>query len=127
MHAEDTLELTAGVCQFRPRGECSLPDAVDIVRTAVAYCRHRALGRLLVDGRGFTGVPIPSLVDRFLMAEDWAQAAKGMVAVALVVHEEYIHPEKFGVKVARDFGLTLDVFSVEQEALKWLSSIDSAD
>jgi len=75
-----------------------------------------------VDGRGLTGIPIPSLVDRFLIAEEWAEEAKGMVIVALIVHAQYIHPEKFGVRVARDFGLMLDVFTAEQDALQWLSS-----
>lgn len=43
-----------------------------------------------------------------------------MVTVVLVVHAEYIHPEKFAVKVARDLGLTCDVYASEDEALKWL-------
>jgi hypothetical protein len=121
---ENNLQLTAGICQFRPRGTCTLVEAVDIIRRAVGYCRHRGIARLLVDGRGLSGIPIPTLIDRFLMAEDWAEAAKGMVIVSLVVHEEYIHPEKFGVKVAAAFGLTLDVFSSESKATEWLSSVD---
>jgi len=56
------------------------------------------------------------------MVEDWAQEAKSMVVVVLVAHPEYIHPEKFGVKVAADFGLTLDVYTSEASALQWLSS-----
>lgn len=123
MRVEDNLELTAGICQFRPRGQCTLVEAVDIIRKAIGYCRQRSMAKLLVDGRGLTGIPIPSLVDRFLMVEEWAEEAKGMVNVALVVHAEYIHPEKFGVRVARDFGLMTDVFTAEQHALKWLSSV----
>ena len=124
MGVESNLELTAGICEFRPRGTCTLVEAVDIIRRAVGYCRHRAVGKLLVDGRGLSGIPVPTLIDRFLMAEDWAEEAKGMVVVSLVVHDEYIHPEKFGVKVAAAFGLTLDVFNSEAEAIKWLSSVD---
>ena len=122
MRVDDNLERTAGICQFRPRGQSSLVHATDIIRKAVGYCRHRSIAKLLVDGRGLTGIPIPSLVDRFLIAEEWAEEAKGMVIVALVVHAQYIHPEKFGVRVARDFGLMLDVFTAEQDALQWLSS-----
>lgn len=123
MRVEDNLELTAGICQFRPRGPSNVVHATDIIRRAVGYCRQRSIAKLLVDGRGLTGIPIPSLVDRFLIAEEWAEEAKGMVIVALVVHAQYIHPEKFGVRVAKDFGLTLDVFTAEPEALKWLSSV----
>ena len=54
------------------------------------------------------------------MIEEWAQEAKGMVLVVLVVHAEYIHPEKFGVRVAADFGLVADVFTSEPDAFKWL-------
>jgi hypothetical protein len=43
------------------------------------------------------------------MVEEWAQTAESMVVVGLVVRAEYIHPQKFGVVVAADFGLTCDV------------------
>jgi hypothetical protein len=76
----------------------------------------------MINATGLTGIPIPNLVDRFLMVEEWAQRAQSMVVVALVVHAEYIHPEKFGVKVARDLGLMADVYTAEDEALTWLAS-----
>jgi len=94
-----------------------------MIGSAIAHCRRERLAKLLVNATGLVGVRIPSLVDRFLMAEDWAQEAKSMVAVALVVHPEYIHPEKFGVKVAADFGLIADVYTSETDALKWLLSV----
>ncbi len=57
------------------------------------------------------------------MVEQWAHESKGMVVVALVVHPEYIHPQKFGIRVAADFGLTADVYSSEPDALKWLAGV----
>ena len=117
------LEVKDGVCQFHPCGQCSLVEAVDMIGSAIAHCRRERLAKLLVNATGLVGVRIPSLVDRFLMAEDWAQEAKSMVAVALVVHPEYIHPEKFGVVVAARFGLTLEVDASELNALEWLSGI----
>ena len=122
MHLPEHQELRKDIYGFRPRGECSLVEAVELIKSAIAFCRDRNVAKLLVDGRDLTGVSIPSLVDRFLMVEDWAQEAKGMVVVVLVAHAEYIHPEKFGVKVAADFGLTLDVYTSEPDALKWLTS-----
>jgi len=119
----DHLEIKDGMCQFRARGQCSLVEAVDMIGSAIAHCRRERRAKLLVNATGLVGVPIPSLVDRFLMAEDWAQEAKSMVAVALVVHPEYIHPEKFGVVVAARFGLTLEVDASELNALEWLSGI----
>jgi len=117
------LEVIEGICEFRPRGECSLVEAVELINRAITYCRDEHVGKLLVNGTGLVGVHVPSLVDRFLMVEEWAQKAEGMVAVVLVAHAEYIHPEKFGVKVAADFGLILDVYTSETDALKWLLSV----
>jgi hypothetical protein len=117
------LEVKEGICRFHPRGECSLVEAVDLINRAIAYCRDQHVAKLLVNGTDLVGVPVPSLVDRFLMVEEWAQEAKSMVVVVLVVHAEYIHPEKFGIMVAADFGLTLDVYSSETDALKWLVSV----
>jgi hypothetical protein len=125
MRLPEHLEVVEGICQFQPRGECSLVEAVDLIRSAISYCRSRRIAKLLVDGTGLIGVPVPSLVDRFLMVEDWAQAAQSLVVVGLVVEAKYIHPEKFGMKVAADFGLICDVYDSEPEALKWLASAAS--
>jgi hypothetical protein len=46
------------------------------------------------------------------------KSAKSMIVVVLVVHVEYIHPERSGVRAATDFGLTLDVYVSETDALK---------
>lgn len=120
-HIGGTPELKAGICDYRPDGECTLVEAVELVRWAIAWCRGRSVERLLVVATDLTGVSIPSLIDRYLMAEEWADAADGMVRVALVIEPKYIHPEKFGVTVAIDFGLTLDVFSDEARAQGWLA------
>jgi hypothetical protein len=77
--------------------------------------------KLLVVCGNMRNVSYPSLVDRFLMVEEWALAGQGEVAVALVVPARYIDPGKFGVKVARDLGLTLDVCDCEADALAWLA------
>ncbi len=121
-----SLEIVDGMGDFRPVGECTLVQAVELINLAIGECRNRRVDKLLINGKGLTGVSIPSLVDRFLMMEQWAHQSKGMVVVALVVHPEYIHPQKFGVRVGADFGLTADVYSSEPEARKWLSSVPTA-
>ena len=108
---------------YRPHGQCSLCEVAELVRNAVEYCRHRGVTRLLVNVTGLTGFAIPTLVDRFLLAEELAQVAQKEVALALVVQEEYIHPQKFGVAVAARFGFKLEVFSSENDALIWISSL----
>jgi hypothetical protein len=120
MQIVDSLEVHDGRCTFRPRGNHSLVEAVDLVSHAIACCRDRGVSSLLVDVTGLIDLPIPTLVDRFLMVEDWAQAAEGTVVVAMVAPPDYIHPRKFGVTVALHFGLICDVYTSEEEALKWL-------
>ena len=122
MPLQKHVEVRESVCRFRLAGECSLIEVVEAITSAIAHSRDQSIDKLLINATDVMGVPIPSLVDRFLMVEEWAQESKGMVVVALVVHAEYIHPEKFGVRVAADFGLTSDVYTSETDALKWLSS-----
>jgi hypothetical protein len=122
MNMADHLEVREGICEFRPRGESSLVEAVELITRAIAYCRDRRIDKLLVVTTGLVGVSIPTLVDRFLMVEEWAQTAKGMVVGAIVASPEYVHPEKFGVRVAADLGWVADVFTSEADALRWLSN-----
>ncbi len=117
------LHVTDGICRFRPRGQCSLVEAAELIIRAIVYCRDRRITKLLVDGTGLVGLTVPSLIDRFLLAEELAYAARGVVVVALVVHAEYIHPAKFGARAAGDFGLMFDVYTSETEALDWLVSV----
>ena len=117
----EPLDIRNGLCIYRPRGKYSLVEAVDLVSAAIAYCRAKGVKSLLVDVTGLDGLPIPTLVDRFLMVEEWAQQAEGTVVAAMVAPHEYIHPQKFGVTVALHFGLICDVYTSEEEALKWLS------
>jgi hypothetical protein len=121
MNAPEHFDVDGGIARFRPRGRYTLVEAVDAISAAIVFCRDGGVSRLLVDASGFVGVPIPTLVDRFLMIEEWALEAQGTVAVALVVRPEYIHERRFGVKVAADFGLVGDVHSNEKQALEWLS------
>ena len=125
MRLLDYVEVVDGICRFRPRDNCSLVEAVDLIGDAIDFCRDRGIAKLLVNATGLVGLPVPSLVDRFLLIEDFAQRANKQVVLALVIHADYIHPRKFGVKAAADFGMLLDVFTSEAQALEWLASVDA--
>ena len=116
----ERLEIHDGLGIYRPRGKYSLVDAVDLVSRAIAHCRESEVNKLLVDATGLVDLPIPTLLDRFLMVEDWAHEARSTVVVAMVAPPEYIHPRKFGVTVALEFGLICDVYSSEEAASAWL-------
>jgi len=100
----------------------SIVDAVELVTRAIEYCRAQRIRRLLVDVTAVSGFPAPTQVDRFLMVEDWANAAQGMVVMAMVAPPELIDPRRFGVGVAQDAGLTSQVFITEAEAAAWLAT-----
>src|SRR3954467_5768691 len=120
MPTTQTLQAQTRIRTYRPQGTCTLVEAVDLISAAIAYCRGEGATLLLIDVTGLKGVPIPTLVDRFLMVEDWAQQAKSKIAVAMVAPGEHIHPDKFGVDVASYFRLVCDVYTSEGEAVKWL-------
>ena len=127
MNMTDYLVVKACIAEFRPRGECTLVEAVDLITEAIGYCRDRRIDKLLVLTTDLVGVSIPTLVDRFLMVEEWALKSHGVVVAAMVASPEYIHPQRFGVRVAADFGLVADIFTSEADALKWLSNYDPRD
>ncbi|MBS0320941.1 MAG: hypothetical protein JSR18_10410 [Proteobacteria bacterium] len=118
------LAVHDGICTFAPAGEFSLLSIVDAINQAIRYCREAGLPRLLVDATRVTGVAVPTLVDRFLAVEDWAESARGLVAVALVIRPEFIHPQRFGVKFAHHLGLLAEVSEHRDDALAWLATVE---
>jgi hypothetical protein len=120
----EPFKVQDGTCNYRLHGKHSLVEAVDLISRTISECRRAGWTRLLVDVTGVEDIPVPTLVDRFLMVEDWAQAAQSMVVVAMVTDAKYIHPRKFGVTVAAHLGLTCDVFVSEEAASKWLMGTD---
>ncbi len=76
---------------------------------------------------GLSGVAVPTRDDRFWIAQDWAQEAKGMVILALVAPPEYIDPGRFGVAAAADAGLKVAVFTSKSDAMEWLLAQQPGD
>lgn len=114
-------EAFDGICRFALQGEVSLVEAVDLISGAIDHCRDRSIASLLVVATDVVGMSVPGLIDRFLMVEEWARKASGFVRVVLVVDPRYIHPNKFGVTVAADFGLICEVCDSELRARAWLA------
>ena len=120
MHIPEHLEVTERYCRLRVQGAVPLVEAVERVTHAIAFCRDQNIPKLLVDVTRLAELPALTVLDRFLMVEDWADEAKGIVIVAMAARPEHIHPEKFGVKLAADKGLRSEVFTSEHEAREWL-------
>src|ERR1700680_3732248 len=120
MNIAECLEVTESHYRFLHPNTVSMVESVELMTRAIAFCRGLKIRKLWVDASGLTQLTLPTLVDRFLMVEDWAQAASGMVIVAMIWPPKSIHPQKFGIRVAADLGLMGDVFTSKDEAMAWL-------
>jgi hypothetical protein len=106
---------------LRLRGRMSLAETVGKVDDAIWYCRQAGIKCLLADLTGVTGFDSPTLAQRFQFISRWADTSGGRVIVSVVVREELILPDKFGVLIAANRGLISDVHSDESVATEWLT------
>jgi hypothetical protein len=107
---------------YRPVGSVSFEQAATMVRAAVAAAHTNHIRELLVDTTALIGFPSPDTLQRFLAAVEWAAAGRSDVILAMVARAEMIDPDRFGVIVARNRGLTSNIFTTEQEARAWLDA-----
>lgn len=118
----DHFEVVAGRGFFRPAGNVSLDQAVELVNGAIAHARASGITKLFVNAALLTGFESPSISERFFLVEKWARTAGGAVRLALVVRPHMIDAQKFGVTVAVNRRLIADVFAAEASAIAWLDS-----
>jgi hypothetical protein len=123
MTEPEHFEVSEDHAIFRPTGDVSLETAIQWVTSTITYCRERGMRKLMVNTCGLTGFGPPPLHVRYFFMHDWGRAAAGALCIAMVARPEMIDPEKFGVMVGRNIGLTCDVFASEPEAEAWLLNI----
>ena len=107
---------------YRPTGKVSFEQAVDLVAAAMKQARELDMQSLLVNTLGFTGMNAPTIFARHDMAVKWAENAGSRLHVALVARPELIDPQKIGVLMAQNRGVSADVFTSEPPAISWLDS-----
>ncbi len=120
MERPENFEIAEGLAVFRPVAKISLHGAIELVAQGFKYAGEQKVKRLLVDVRGLTGFPVPTVSDRYWFVQKWAREAAPGLRVAVVARAEMIDPEKFGITVARNAGLEANVFATEEEARAWL-------
>jgi len=120
------MKVTGGIeviedCAFyRPVGKVSLDEGVELADRAVVFAREHGIPKLLVNAKGLTGFPSPSLPERYFIIRKFVAIAQGKVQLAFVIPLEIMDPERFGIVVARNAGMNAEVFTNEPEALAWL-------
>jgi hypothetical protein len=86
------------------------------------HSRSLELADLLVNTAGLVGFPHPDVFARYQLASKWAESAGAALKVAIVARPELIDPQKIGVLMAQNRGVTGDVFTNEAAAIAWLDA-----
>jgi hypothetical protein len=122
MNPSTTLEMRDENAVLRATGEVSLAQAVQIVKVGIHAARQQGAVYLLADVIGLTGFDPPSLTARYFFIQEWAEVARGIERFVVVAQAKMIDPNKFGVTVAANAGLTAEIFASEVDAEAWLQA-----
>ena len=103
-------------------GEFSLEAVLPLCERCFQVAAEAGRKAMLVDVRAVTGRE-PTMAERYQWAVRIAElqaACKPRIDVALVGHEPFVHPERFGEIVAARHGAVARTFTDEALALEWL-------
>ena len=120
MNTPEHFLVVKDYAAYRPAGKVALPEAIEMVREAIAFAREQRISRLLINTTQLSGYGVLGTLERFQVAEAWAKEASSAIIVAVVARGDQIDSGHFGLTVARNRGLHGEVFSSETEALVWL-------
>ena len=122
MNKLDHFEVVGKRAFYRPSGKVSFEQAVDLVAAAMKQARDLDMQSMLINTSGFTGMSPPTIFARHDMATKWAENAGSRLHVAVVARPEFIDPQKIGVLMAQNRGVSAEVFTSEPPAISWLDS-----
>ena len=84
-----------GYCCYRLSGHGPLEQAASKVIEVITFSREQGMRNLLIDTTGWTGHKSPDTLERYYVAQAFAEAARREVKVAMVVRPEMMDPDKF--------------------------------
>jgi hypothetical protein len=106
---------------YRPVGDVTFENAVTMVADAITYARENGMTELLANVRGLHAANSNiSIFDRYAVVVRWADCAGIGLRVVLVARPELIDPDKVGLLMAQNRGVSGEVFTNEAEAIAWL-------
>jgi hypothetical protein len=106
---------------YRPTGNATFEQGVDMVAHAMVVARESGCLDLLVNVYGLTGIQPPTVFARYDLAVKWARNAGSKLRVAMVSPPQLMDHEKIGVLMAQNRGVIGDAFSNEAAAIAWLN------
>ncbi len=121
--ASGELAFVDEIAVFRLLRPQPFPAVIELVRDAISQAYEQRHFKLMGVVTALTGPKVPSLALRSSMTREWAGAAHGQVAVAIVCRPEFIDPHRFGVTMATNFGMRANVFESEEAARDWLMQL----
>lgn len=119
------VHVHADYAELRCTGKYSRSEAFRVSDRAYREAAAAVRRNVLVDVRGVTG-SVPTILDRFDVGVRIAALhleQRPRVRLALLGHEPMIHPDRFGEIVARNRGADARVFTIEADALDWLTAV----
>lgn len=120
MKCPQFLTLEPNFACYRPISEVTLSVGVEMIDAAIRFCRDNSICGLLIDINGLTGFEPPSTTERFVLMTRWVDASNGRVILSMIAPAAMMDPQKFGVTVGRNRGLSSEIFLSESEARSWL-------
>jgi hypothetical protein len=106
---------------YRPVGDVTFEKAITLVADAMLYAREHGMTELLANVCGLKAAHAGvTIFDRHAMVVRWADCAGTALRVVLVARPEMIDPDKIGVLMAQNRGVSGEVFTNEAEAIAWL-------
>ncbi len=114
------FRILSSHAEYRPAGEVSQSEMVQLVEGALAFASEQRVRKLLVVTAGLTGFAPPSIGERYFMITRWANASSPGMRTAFLARPEMIDRQKFGNTVASNNGFVAEIFPSEEEALAWL-------
>jgi len=126
MTLPEHFHLSGDYVSYRPKGEVTFAQLIDLCSSAVSFARLYDIKCLLADTTQLTGFGPPSTLERFEFVCRCALAANGAVKLAVLAKPEMIDRDGFGIAVARNRGLVAGIFASEGDALQWLRNPNSA-
>jgi len=106
----------------RPLGEMTFQQGVELVARGLAHARALELDDILVDTTGLAGFEPPCVFDRYAMITRWVKCAGLALRIAVVTRPPFIDAQRLGVLIAQNRGASIEVFTGEAQALRWLDA-----
>ena len=122
----EQLESPSARGAYRPRGEASAGQLVDLIAAALKFASDKQLSEIIVNVTDMYGFDAPGPAFRRWAVRRWAETAENSICVAMVARYEHICPEKTGLLVAAEQGLAANIFETEADAILWLDARTSA-